>query len=131
MMIVLPLYERYICILGGNAKAGVPYDVMAKDLQLASAADAKAFWSALRHGFCHTGMPFERDQKGSTLPKVGFANLSSWRPEFGTVAGQHGVWLDPLKFINYVMDRYRNDPALLTQHPDAPLLAIHVFTPSS
>lgn len=128
MMIVLPLYERYIYIqrAGGSPVLGF-YNVMAADLQLASPSDAEAFWTTFRHGFCHTGMPLERDRGGNALPKVSFSAQFTWRPEFHTVpGGLRVVCLDPWKFIHYVMGKYRNDPTLLTQHPDAPLLAIHV-----
>ena len=129
MMIVLPLYERYIFILRARGAAGRYYEVMANDLQLANASDAERFWKTLRHGFCHSGMPFERDQAGNALSKVQFSNRPSWQPEFHTDAsGQSVLCLDPWKFIHYVMDKYRNDPTLLTLHPDAPLLAIHVIT---
>jgi hypothetical protein len=125
MMIVLPLYERYIYIQGPAGRRF--YKVMAADLQLASASEAKTFWTTFRHGFCHTGMPFERAESGDVLPRVRFSGGFSWRPEFHTAPdGQPIVCLDPWKFIHYVMDKYRTSPALLTQHPHAPLLGIRL-----
>jgi hypothetical protein len=126
MMIVLPLYERYIYIVS-TARERDFYECMAKDLQLNDPSEAQRFWTTFRHGFCHTGMPFERSRGGKALPKVRFAGHFSWRPESRVEAGQELICLDPWKFIHYVMDKYRGDPSLLTQHPNAPLLAIHVF----
>jgi hypothetical protein len=130
LMVVLPLYERYICIQKAAGPSGRGfYEVMATDLGLASAADAEAFWTTFRHGFCHTGMPFERARSGVTLPRVSFSGHFSERPKFHVASdGQAVVCLDPWKFIHYVMDKYRNTPELLTQHPDAPLLAIHIVS---
>jgi hypothetical protein len=125
MMIVLPLYERYIVIQ--QKKTGAPFlECMAKDLQLNSSNEADVFWKTFRHGFCHAAMPLERARDGRPLPKARFSSHFSWRPEFRT-EGIDLICLDPWKFIHYVMDKYRNDPALLEQHPDAPLLAIHLF----
>ncbi|MFN3409914.1 MAG: hypothetical protein ACK45B_13010, partial [Limisphaerales bacterium] len=68
MMIVLPLYERYIYIQRSTDRAGRGfYEVMAADLQLGSAEDAETFWTTFRHGFCHTGMPFARARSGNVL----------------------------------------------------------------
>lgn len=62
MMIVLPLYERYIYIVRARgANLCGKYNVMASDLNLASSSEAETFWKTFRHGFCHTGMPLERD----------------------------------------------------------------------
>lgn len=128
MMIILPLYDRYIHIMEERGKSG-RYKVMAADLGLKSESEAKTFWKTLRHGFCHTGMPFERAKDGRTLPKVSFSGSYSWPPEFRTVAdGQKVICLDPWKFIRHVMDKYQGDSTLLTQHLDAPLLPIHVVS---
>jgi len=130
MMVVLPLYERYIYIQRSTGPAGRGfYQVMAADLRLANAAEAETFWTTFRHGFCHTGMPFERARSANALPRVIFRGDFSWRPEFQTAPdGQLAVCLDPWKFIHYVMGKYRNSPVLLTQHPDAPLLAVHIVS---
>jgi hypothetical protein len=130
LMVVLPLYERYIYIQRaiGPASRGF-YEVMATDLGLASADEAETFWITFRHGFCHTGMPFERARSGDALPKVSFSGRFSGRPEFHTAPdGQPVVCLDPWKFIHYVMDKYRTTPDLLAQRSDAPLLAIHIVS---
>src|SRR5262249_14676524 len=61
MMIVLPLYERYIDILEANDPSGRKrYEIMAAELQLQSPLEAEKFWTTFRHGFCHTGMPLQR-----------------------------------------------------------------------
>jgi hypothetical protein len=129
MMVVLPLYERYIYILKTRDKSKRKfYEIMAADLNLSTPSEAETFWTIFRHGFCHTAMPFERNKAGKALPKVSFTADYSSRPEFHTASdGQRVVCLDPWKFIHYVMDKYRNDPTLLMYHPDAPLLAIHVL----
>ena len=129
MMVVLPLFERYITILTNNSTSGLKfYDIMASELQVADALQAETFWTTFRHGFCHTGMPLERGRKIAILPKVAFAAEYSSRPEFRTTpGGKEVICLDPWKFIHWVMDKYRHDPTLLTQHADAPLLAIHAI----
>ena len=126
MMIVLPLYERYIHILTATKK-GKFYENMATDLKLKDGGEAEIFWKTFRHGFCHTGMPFERALDGKALPRVRFSGDFSWRPELRTESGDQLICLDPWKFIHHVMRKYEDDPTLLRQHPDAPLLAIHVF----
>ena len=134
LMIVLPLYERYIYIVQGNAKSKKRfYETMADDLDL-KPSEAETFWKTFRHGFCHTGMPFERSKRGDALPKVSLSGSYSHRPELLTASnGQKVIRLDPWKFIDHVMDKYRNDSAFLTKRPTAPLLAIHVvaFSESS
>jgi hypothetical protein len=129
MMIVLPLFERYINILRANDAARREfYTIMAAELKLATAFEAEKFWTTFRHGFCHTGMPLEQGKWLKSLPKVQFAGKHSARPEFHTTpSGQDVVCLDPWKFIHYVMDIYRRDPTLLVRNPDAPLLGIHAI----
>ena len=130
MMVVLPLFERYIDILEANDTAGRKrYDIMATELRLTTPFEAEKFWTTFRHGFCHTGMPLKRGRRIKVLPKVCFAAKYSSRPEFRTDRnGEEFLCLDPWKFIHYVMAVYRHDPTLLVRHPDAPLLGIHAFT---
>lgn len=129
MMIVLPLFERYIAILKIHDKSGrTKYQIMAAELKLGNDYEAEKFWVTFRHGFCHTAMPLEHGKKIKTLPKVRLAAEYSPRPEFSTTpSGEELVCLAPWKFIHYVMDLYRRDPTLLTQDPDAPLMGIHLF----
>src|SRR5687768_13998311 len=109
MMIVLPLFERYIVIPQTNGRSQRKfYEVMATELQLKTSGDAERFWTTFRHGFCHTGMPLRRGRRIKVLPKVYFAAECSWRPEFRKSAdGEEFVHLDPWKFIRYVMEIYR------------------------
>ena len=130
MMIVLPLFERYVDILEENDPSGRKrYEILASELQLKTPLEAEKFWTTLRHGFCHVGMPLKRGRRLKTLPKVYFAAQYSHLPEFQTAPnGEERLCLDPWKFIHYVMSIYRRDPVLLIRHPDAPLLGIHIFT---
>src|SRR5437764_13854006 len=83
MMIVLPLFERYIDILRMNDKSGrKKYEIMASELHLASDLEAEKFWTTFRHGFCHTGMPLERGEKIKVLPKPRLAAEYSSQPKF-------------------------------------------------
>ena len=129
MMIVLPLFERYITILEMNDKSGrARYQIMADELELTDPHDAEKFWTTFRHGFCHTAMPLQRGWKIKDLPKVRLAAEYSHRPQFVTLpSGEELLLLAPWKFIHYVMDISRHDLSLLTRHPDAPLMGIHLF----
>jgi len=129
MMIVLPLFERYIHILKIHDTSGrTKYQIMADELKLGNPFEAEKFWATFRHGFCHTAMPFKHGEKIKVLPNVRLAGQYSSRPQFSsTPSGEEFVCLAPWKFIHYVMDLYRHDLTLLTQHPDAPLMGIHLF----
>lgn len=129
LMIVLPLFERYIQILKNNDKLGRDwYLIMADELKLGNAYEAKVFWTTFRHGFCHTAMPLQHGKKINNLPKVRLAKEYPDRPRFDTDAkGEELILLNPRGFIQYVMDLYRHDLSLLTQDPDAPLMGIHLF----
>jgi hypothetical protein len=129
MMIVLPLFERYIENLKmGDTSGRTWYELMASELKLADEDQAEKFWVTFRHGFCHTAMPLGRGRKITVLPKVRLAAEYSHVPQFSTLAsGEEVVLLAPWKFIHYVMDIYRRDPALLTRNPDAPHMGIHLF----
>ena len=128
-MIVLPLFERYIQILKNNDKLGRDwYRIMADELKLGNAYEAKVFWTTFRHGFCHTAMPLEHGKKINNLPKVRLAKEYPDRPRFVTDAnGEELILPNPRGFIQYMMDLYRHDLSLLTQDPDAPLMGIHLF----
>src|SRR5205814_6314038 len=125
LLIMLPLFERYIEILHVNDKSKPKrdwYQIMADELKLHGKHEAKVFWTTFRHGFCHTAMPLEHGKIIKILPKVRLASEYSSQPHFSTTpSGEELVCLAPWKFIHYVMDIYRRDPTLLTQHPDAPL----------
>jgi hypothetical protein len=129
MMVVLPLFERYITILKMNDTSGRAwYQIMADELKLTDAYEAEKFWTTFRHGFCHTAMPLKRGRTIKDLPKVRLAAEYSHRPQFSTLpSGEELLLLAPWKFIHYVMAIYRHDLSLLTRNPDAPLMGIHLF----
>lgn len=128
MMIALPLFERYIHVKKKTIGGGWSfYQIMASELVLSGADEAEEFWTIFRHGFCHTGMPFEEDRDQNALPKVTLsANGPKLPQKMPIPGGPHVYLLDPWKFISHVRDIYRNDPSLLTQHDQAPLMPIHV-----
>jgi hypothetical protein len=70
LMIALPLFERYVHVRKKQLGWSSFYHVMAHELLLSEASDAEEFWTVFRHGFCHTGMPFEESKKKIPLPKV-------------------------------------------------------------
>jgi hypothetical protein len=129
MMIVLPLFERYIQIKKNTDASGRRfYEIMAAELGLASASEADEFWTTFRHGFCHTGMPLNTNREGTTLPQVSFSAEHPKLPIRKSVPGGDVVFLlDPWKFIHHVYSLYHNDPTLLNRHPDAALLPIHIL----
>lgn len=128
LMVTLPLYERYIHITKAGDAVRPFYQIMADDLRLPTADCARLFWTTFRHGFCHSGMPFDQDQHGNQLPKVSFRHDFPTLPTFHTDAatGEDVIRLNPWGFAHRVLDIYRDNPALLDLHPDAPLLPIHV-----
>ena len=130
LMVVLPLYERYIHIMLQTAADPKPkfYELMAQKLQLGDKNQAETFWTTFRHGFCHTGMPLERGRKLGALPKVAFNGNYPELPEFRvTTEDEQVILLDPWKFAHHVLKIYRADPSLLERHADAPLLPIHII----
>jgi hypothetical protein len=128
LMVTLPLYERFTHITKAGDAVRPFYQIMAHDLQLPTANHAKRFWTTFRHGFCHSGMPFQEDLGGNPLPGVSFRHDFPTLPTFHTDAatGKEVILLNPWGFAHRVLDIYRANPALLEQHPDAPLLPIHV-----
>ena len=130
LMVVLPLYERYIHVMLQVTADPKPsfYQLMADKLELDDADQAETFWTTFRHGFCHTGMPLAQGRKLGALPKVGLNGNYDKLPKFGTTpAGEYAIALDPWKFALHVLKIYRDDPSLLERHPDAPLLPIHII----
>jgi hypothetical protein len=127
LMIALPLFERYVHHRKKQLGWTSFYQVMAHELLLCEASEAEEFWTVFRHGFCHTGMPFEQGKKKLILPKVTLSGNGPALPEKLPIpGGPHVFLLDPWKFIAHVRDIYRKDPALLSQNDEAPLMPIHV-----
>jgi len=128
MMVALPLFERFIHVKMRAVGGGWTfYQHLASELLLSDAEEAKEFWTAFRHGFCHAGMPFEEDREKRALPRVSLSGGGPKLPrKISAPNGPHVFLLDPWKFIFHVRDIYRANPALLTQHGQAPLMPIHV-----
>jgi len=100
MMIVLPLYERYVQINSKKSKQNwLVY--MANDLTLKARPEAVIFWTTFRHGFCHLAMPLEVARNRKPLPKARFSTDFSWRPTFVTEPGnQQLICLDSLEIYS-------------------------------
>jgi hypothetical protein len=131
LMVVLPLYERYIHVTRNLSAEPKPAfcQLMASEFELDTQSQAETFWTTFRHGFCHTGMPFVENIQGVALPKVGLNGAYPKLPKFVTEpGGEPAIVLDPWKFAHHVLDIYRANPSLLEQHQDAPLLPIHIVT---
>jgi hypothetical protein len=129
VMIVLPLFERYIHIKKSKDTSGRNfYQIMADEVGLPSPQVAEEFWKTFRHGFCHTGMPFEEDRNQNPLPSISFRHDYPKFPQKVKGNNNNDVFIiDPWKFIHHVHDIYLADPTLLEQHPQAPLLPIHIL----
>lgn len=131
LMMILPLYERYLdAAMRNAAEKRRFYTVMSDDLGLHDWQKARDFWEVFRHGFCHTAMPFERNDRGHTLPKVSlhadYPDMPSFRKNED---GDDVICINPWGFGRFVFKKYADDPALLTSHPDAPLLSIAMIIP--
>jgi hypothetical protein len=100
LMIVLPLFERYIQILKNNDTSGRSwYQIMADELKLSNPDEAEVFWTTFRHGFCHTAMPLKYGKKIRNLPKVRLAAEYSEQPKFSSPpGGEELLLLAPWKF---------------------------------
>ena len=127
MMIVLPLFERYMQILTiasgkGKQRGWFDYKIMGDHLQI-DREKAESFWKTFRHGFCHVGMP------NTDLCEVSFSARFGPLPPFEMApsGGKDVICLDPWKFIQYVMDIYRSDQSLLDELANAPLMTIYSY----
>lgn len=118
LMIVLPLYERYIVaklkLDGKDTGEDDKKQEMAKDLGL-NDKYRSVFWAIFRIGFTHQGMPHHGKTKWLVSHKFGEL------PEFRTVSGTECVCLDPWKFAQRVLKKYQGDPRLITASESFPL----------
>jgi hypothetical protein len=118
MMVALPLYERYInAQLKLNGKLTGEEDIrdeIAADLQLSN-HQRSIFWDIFRVGFMHQGMA--KAGKTKWMVSHTFGEL----PEFKTVDGHNYVCLDPWKFADRVLDKFRKDSRLITASDSFPL----------
>lgn len=118
LMILLPLYERYIAarlkLAGKEAGEAETKEEMSKDLGL-DAGQRSRFWAIFRVGFTHQGM----GQHGGT--KWAVSHTFGELPEFRSIRGCDCVCLDPWKFARRVLQKYRDDPRLITASESFPL----------
>lgn len=118
LMVVLPLYERYIAaklrLQGKPAGDAEKRAEMSKDLSLDDAQRGK-FWAIFRVGFTHQGM----GQAGGT--KWAVSHTYGEFPEFKTVNGHDYVCIDPWKFARRVLKTFTDDPRLITASESFPL----------
>jgi hypothetical protein len=118
MIIVLPLYERYIIArLKLDDRSSAPEDIareIGNDLKL-DEGQRSVFWAMFRTGFMHQAMI----QAGRTqwLVSHEFGAL----PEFRTLSGQSCLCIDPWKFADRVLNAFTNDPRLITASESFPL----------
>jgi hypothetical protein len=118
LMIAMPLYERYIVaklkLAGSGTSDDEVRDEMGKDLVL-DAGKRSVFWSVFRSGFTHQAMG--RDGKTKWLVSHTFSEL----PTFQTIDGHQYVCLDPWKFAERLLNKFRADEQLITASDSFPL----------
>jgi hypothetical protein len=118
LMIILPLYERYVVAklkLAGKAAGDAEKQAeMSSDLGLKD-GQRSTFWAIFRVGFTHQGM----GKAGSTMWAV--SHTYGELPEFRKVNGQDWVCLDPWKFARRILKKYTDDPRLITASESFPL----------
>ncbi len=118
LMIVLPLYERYIVAklkLDGKETGEVDkQEAISNDLGLDN-GQRRIFWAIFRVGFTHQGM----GKRGNTkwLVSHTFGEL----PEFRTIHNTECVCLNPWKFAGRILRKYQDDSNLITASNSFPL----------
>lgn len=133
LMIVMPLFERYLTPKIPTDKkqeeqTKVRESIICEEFGFKSNDQAAKFWNVFRDGLCHSGSFFERSRtstkKGLTLPKVALGGQFSEIPVFDTnQKNEEIITLNPWKFAYFVIQKYKDDPSLLTLK-DAPLLPL-------
>ena len=123
-MIAIPLYERYIkgkLKLAGECadKKSVKKEI-SKDLRM-NDDERKIFWDMFRNGFMHQGMP----KKGKT--KYMFSSSFSAIPEVKEINSKNFICLDPWKFSERVLNKFLEEPKLITVSESCPLASIFVM----
>ncbi len=128
LMIAFPLYERYILAKlnlenKGTDEANIKH-AMATDLGL-NDSQRSIFWDMCRNGFLHAAMA----KSGKTLFMVSdrFGGL----PTFVTLNGCPCVGLDPWKFAERVIARFKANPELITVSESFPLANVIHFKSAS
>ena len=123
-MIVIPLYDRYIraklklagkCTADESVRKEISKDLRMDDKQ------RRVFWAMFRNGFMHQGMP----KKGET--KYMFSSSFSAIPEFKEINNKNFICLDPWKFSERVLNKFLEEPKLITVSESCPLASIFVM----
>lgn len=126
------LYERYAHAAIRAAKDRAlkarqrPPDTTLEE-QLASdfgtdVSTASAFWTVIRHGFLHSGMPMQRTQKGSLPPWMtgDFPRPFQVQP----IDGTNTLCVEPWRFRDRVLDLYRTRPELIECNKSFPWASV-------
>ena len=121
LMIAIPLYERYIIaklkLAGSETTLDYVKQETADDLNLDGQKGA-IFWDTFRTGFMHQAMA--KDGRTKWMVSQEFGDL----PEFKEIEGVNYILLDPWKFADRVLDKYTDDPDLITASESFPLASI-------
>jgi hypothetical protein len=121
MMIVLPLYERYIIAnlkLSGSqtGEEEITREIGA-DLGL-DEAQRRIFWEMFRNGFMHQAMVKAGQTQWAVSDRFGAL------PEFRLLNGQRCVCVDPWKFADRVLEAFVRDPRLIAASESFPLAEV-------
>jgi len=121
LMIAMPLYERYIVaklkLAGTETSDSNVKQEIADDLRL-EAHKRSIFWDMFRNGFMHQAMA--KDGNTKWMVSDTFGEL----PEFKEIDGVNYILLDPWKFADRVLAKYKADPRLITASESFPLASI-------
>lgn len=126
LMIAIPLYERYIIgklkLSGSETKEADVKAAVSADLKLDS-KQRSIFWDMFRNGFMHQAMP--TDGKTKWMVSSEFGEI----PEFKEVEGVNCILLDPWKFADRVIKKYKDNPDVITASDSFPLASIFLLSP--
>lgn len=121
MMIVLPLYERYIIaklkLSGGQTGEQDITREIGADLGL-DEGQWRTFWEMFRNGFMHQGMVKAGQTQWVVSDRFGAV------PEFRTLNGQKCVCIDPWKFADRVLGAFVLDSRLIIASESFPLAEV-------
>lgn len=127
LMIAIPLYERFIIAsLKGSGSPTKEADIqkaVGDDLGLDD-GQRRVFWEMFRNGFMHQAMA--KDGKTKWMVSSEFGEL----PEFKTIGGVAYICLNPWKFADRVLRKFRSDPKLITASESFPLATIFQLPPN-
>ena len=107
LMIAIPLYERFIVgklkLAGSETKEDNVKQEVAADLNLDD-RQRSIFWEMFRNGFMHQAMA--KDGKTKWMVSHTFDAL----PVFKEIDGVNYILLDPWKFADRVITKYKDNP---------------------